>query len=57
MPGLYEGKKDWEHDVIREGEENILYIYVEGISFSPSIEDYDISGITLAKQIICKKRI
>jgi type IV secretory pathway ATPase VirB11/archaellum biosynthesis ATPase len=37
---LYEGKKDWEYDVIREGEENILYIYVEGFSYAPSIEDY-----------------
>ncbi|MBT4540026.1 type II/IV secretion system ATPase subunit [Candidatus Woesearchaeota archaeon] len=66
MPGLYEGKKDWEHDVIREGEENILYIYVEGISFSPSIEDYDtvmskvmdvltqVSGIT--KIVFSQKR-
>ena len=66
MPGLYEGKKDWEHDVIREGEENILYIYVEGLSFSPSIEDYDtvmskvidvlikVSGIT--KIVFSQKR-
>ena len=37
---LYEGKKDLEYDVIREGEENILYIYVEGLSYAPSIEDY-----------------
>ena len=42
MPGLYEGKKDWEHDVIREGEENILYIYVEGISYAPSLEDHPV---------------
>ncbi|MBS3121686.1 type II/IV secretion system ATPase subunit [Candidatus Woesearchaeota archaeon] len=40
MPELYEGKKDWEYDVIREGEENILYIYVEHLSYAPSIEDY-----------------
>lgn len=36
---LYEGKKDWEYDVIREGEENILYIYVEHLPYAPSIED------------------
>ncbi len=35
-----ESKKDWEFDVIEEGEENILFIYVEGIPFIPSIEDY-----------------
>ncbi|MFH1440387.1 MAG: ATPase, T2SS/T4P/T4SS family [Candidatus Woesearchaeota archaeon] len=66
MIGMYQGKKDWEHDVIREGEENILYIYVEGISFAPSIEDYatimskvmdillQVSGIT--KIIFSQKR-
>ncbi len=63
---LYEGKKDWEYDVIRECEENILYIYVEGLSYSPSIEDYatlmsrvmdiltQVSGVT--KLVFSQKR-
>ncbi|MBT4823922.1 type II/IV secretion system ATPase subunit [Candidatus Woesearchaeota archaeon] len=66
MTRLYEGKKDWEHDVIKEGEDSILYIYVEGINYAPSVEDYttimsktielltQISGVT--KIIFSQKR-
>lgn len=35
-----ETKKDWEFDLIEEGEENILFIYVESVPYIPSIEDY-----------------
>ncbi len=36
-----ETKKDWEFEIIEEGEEIILFIYVEGIPYIPSIEDYN----------------
>ena len=32
-------KKDWEFELIEEGEENILFIYVENIPSIPSVED------------------
>ena len=35
-------KKDWDFEVIKEGEENILYIYCEGVSISPLVEDSSI---------------
>lgn len=35
-------KKDWEYEIIEEGEENILFIYVETIPDIPSIEDSDV---------------
>ncbi len=41
-------KKDWDFEVIPEGEENILYIYVEDIPLTPSIED---SSLVFAKTI------
>jgi type IV secretory pathway ATPase VirB11/archaellum biosynthesis ATPase len=34
-----ETKKDWEYEVMEEGEENILFIYVESTPYIPSIED------------------
>ncbi len=34
-----ETKKDWEYEVLEEGEENILFIYVENAPYIPSIED------------------
>ncbi|MBI5002490.1 type II/IV secretion system ATPase subunit [Candidatus Woesearchaeota archaeon] len=34
-----ETKKDWEYEVLEEGEENILFIYVESAPYIPSIED------------------
>ena len=41
-------KQDWDFEVIPEGEENILYIYVEDIPLTPSIED---SSLVFAKTI------
>lgn len=41
-------KKDWDFEVIPEGEENILYIYVEDIPLTPSIED---SALVFAKTL------
>lgn len=35
-------KKDWEFEILEEGEENILFIYVESIPTIPSIEDDEI---------------
>ncbi len=32
-------KKDWEFEVIREGEENILNIYCENLTITPLVED------------------
>ena len=59
-------KQDREFDVIHEGEENILFIYVETLPITPSIEDSDhimektidilnqVSGIT--KLVFTQKR-
>lgn len=41
-------KKDWDFEVIREGEENILFIYVENFPIAPSLED---SELVMAKTI------
>jgi archaeal flagellar protein FlaI len=32
-------RKDWEFEVVEEGEENILFIYAEGLLYIPSVED------------------
>ncbi len=34
-----ETKKDWDFDVIEEGEDNILFIYLENTMYIPSVED------------------
>ncbi len=34
-----ETKKDWEYEMLEEGEESILFIYVENAPYIPSIED------------------
>jgi archaeal flagellar protein FlaI len=34
-----ETKKDWEFDILEEGEDNILFIYVENTPYIPSVED------------------
>jgi archaeal flagellar protein FlaI len=39
MPLFNKKKKDWDYEVIQEGEENILYIYAENNPTIPSIED------------------
>ncbi len=36
------GKKDWDFEVVEEGEDNTLYIYAENLSVIPSIEDSSI---------------
>jgi len=41
-------KKDWDYEVVREGEENILYVYAESLSSIPSIED---SSVCMAHTI------
>lgn len=43
-----ETKKDWEFELLEEGEENILFIYLETIPTIPSIED---SGFIFGKTI------
>ncbi|MBI3033056.1 Flp pilus assembly complex ATPase component TadA [Candidatus Woesearchaeota archaeon] len=35
-------KNDWDFEVIREGEENILFIYVESFPMAPSLEDSEL---------------
>lgn len=39
MPLFNTQKKDWEYELVQEGDENILYIYAENYSSIPSIED------------------
>ncbi len=41
-------KKDWEFEIMEEGEENILFIYVETIPDIPSIED---DGFIMGKTV------
>ncbi len=43
-----ETKKDWEYEVVEEGEENILFIYLETVPDIPSIED---NGFMMGKTI------
>ncbi len=43
-----ETRKDWEFDCIEEGEETILFVYVETLPSIPSVED---SAIVMAKTI------
>ncbi len=35
-------KNDWDFEVIREGEENLLFIYVENLPIAPSLEDSEL---------------